>query len=308
MENNPSQTLHQAIQKKFGLISACEGASSKLFCDPETNSNPLQSHQFVIPQLRVAEDIATQERLRQAADARNEKLLNEIKRRRQCSENENNASGFIIPKLGAVPGEPLGETKLNIPLLARLEQGVGQLQISSGDGDRAGNSMLLSMPPTIGPTPLIDLTSTVIAGVKDAPPKESATKAKEKQKRQHTENFEIPFIACNPDRRSKLSGGLLADRRRSQHDEKLGDSEKGKILEIKEEPSTVGSMLDTIVGYPEPRRPQLEYAGTMVERQHLKLCLRPDYGTQIKRFRFDTPSPDELVKQALQKSWRISRT
>ncbi|XP_017088223.2 uncharacterized protein [Drosophila bipectinata] len=285
MENNPSQTLHQAIQKKFGLISACEGGSSKLFCDPETNSIPLQSHQFVIPQLRVPEDIATQERLRQAADVRNEKLLNEIKRRRQCSENENNASGFIIPKLGAVPGEPLGETKLNIPLLGRLEQGVGQLQISSGDGDRA-----------------------VIAGIKDAPPKESATKAKEKQKRQHTENFEIPFIACNPVRRSKLSGGLLADQRRSQHDETLGDSEKGEILEIKEEPSSVGSMLDTVVGYPAPRRPQLEYAGTVVERQHLKLCVRQDYGTQIKRFRFDTPSPDELVKQALQKSWRISRT
>ncbi|EDV34419.1 uncharacterized protein Dana_GF21307 [Drosophila ananassae] len=304
MESNPTQTLHQAIQKKFGLPSACEGASSKLCCDPETNSNPPQ---FIIPQLRIGEDLGTQELLRQASDARTEKLLNDIKRRRQCSETENNTSGFIIPKLGAVPGEPLGETKLNIPLLARLEQSVGQLHISSGDGDRVGDTRLASMPQT-GPTPLIDLTSTVIAGVKDAPPKESATKAKEKQKRRNTENFEIPFIACNPVRRCKLSGGLLANRRHSLHDENVDESEKGEILEIKEEPSAVGSMLDTIVGYPEPRRPQLEYAVTSLERQHLKLCVRPDYGTQIKRFRFDTPSPDELVKQALQKSWRISRT
>lgn len=305
MESNPTQTLYQAIQKKFGLPSACEGASSKLCCDPETKTNPPQ---FIIPQLRPGEDLGTPEPFRQATDAQNETLLNDIKRRRQCSETENTASGFIIPRLGAAPGEPLGETKLNIPLLARLEQSVGLLQISSGDGDRAGDTRQVLMPQTTGPSPPIDLTSTVIAGVKDAPPKESATKAKEKQKRRHTENFEIPFIACNPVRRCKLSGGLLGNRRHSLHDENVDESEKGEILELKEEPSAVGSMLDTIVGYPEPRRAQLDYAVTSLERQHLKLCVRQDYGTQIKRFRFDTPSPDELVKKALQKSWRISRT
>jgi len=67
-------------------------------------------------------------------------------------------------------------------------------------------------------------------------------------------------------------------------------------------------MLDAVVGYPEPRRPRLEYAVTRLERQHLRMCQREDYGSQVKRFRFDTPSPDELVKQALQKSWRVSRT
>ncbi|KAH8419810.1 hypothetical protein KR009_002863 [Drosophila setifemur] len=310
MESNPRQTLHQAIQKQFGLQNAGEGGSSKLSSDSPTTSspNPAQRHQFVIPQLRIPQllpqtpiDLAAQERSRQEANERNEKLLNEIKRRRKLSESENPlgvSEGFIIPNL-SIPGAPLGETKLNIPLLERLERSVGELHISSsGEGDRA----------TAPATPLIDLTSTVIVGAKNAPPKESASKARQKQKGRNSESFEIPFIACDQStRRCPFSGGLLASRK-YPHEEEAATEAAQDIHEIREEPSVVGIMLDTILGYPEPRQPQLDYAVTRLERQHLKMYAMEEYGSQVKRFRFDTPSPDELVKQALQKSWRISRT
>lgn len=204
---------------------------------------------------------------------------------------------FVIPRLlGAATGEPL-----NIPLLSRLERGVGQLQIRDDDGGDRASAMKTTQAP------LIDLTSTVIAGSKDGPPKEAASKAREKlaASQQH---FSIPFNPCDTVRRSPaLSGGLLASRR-SLPARDLDEDAAAAVPPPDSRPGPIGCMLDAIVGYPEPRQPQLQYAVTRLERRHLKMCSREDYGGQVKRFRFDTPSPDELVKQALQKSWRVTRT
>nr|XP_016942073.1 uncharacterized protein LOC108018979 [Drosophila suzukii] len=313
MATNPTQTLHQAIQAKFGL----QGASDSPTLGGTSGTPPQTTPRFVIPQLKIPQlqlqaataDAAAQRESRLAAEAHNQLLLNEIKlRRRQRSESENQSTtgaGFVIPQLAATtttPGKPL-----NIPLLARLEHGVDRLRIrdDGGDGVKAGATI------TSTPAPLIDLSSTVIAASKDAPPKESASKARQLTSR---ENFDIPFIACDRGRKSTPTGGLLANRRRSLNaeDEEAAEDELANQApantDYREQPGPIGQMLDAVVGYPEPRRPRLEYAVTQLERQHLRMCQREDYGSQVKRFRFDTPSPDELVKQALQKSWRVSRT
>uniref|UniRef100_A0A6P4FRF9 Uncharacterized protein LOC108052342 n=1 Tax=Drosophila rhopaloa TaxID=1041015 RepID=A0A6P4FRF9_DRORH len=299
MTSNPTHTLHQAIQAKFGTQNASD--TSKL---SSTSTTPPQTTpRFVIPQLKIPQlqlqastDAAAQRESRQAADAHNQLLLNEIQlRRRQRSESENKvpSAQFVIPPLVPTPAE-----RLNIPLLSRLERGVDQLQIRDDGGDRAPNR---STPAA----PLIDLSSTVIAGIKDAPPKESASKARQLTSR---ENFDIPFIACDRGQRSTPTGGLLANRRSLHAEEDELADHTPADTEFREQPGPIGQMLDAVVGYPEPRKPRLEYAVTQLERQHLRLCQRESYGSQVKRFPFDTPSPDELVKQALQKSWRASRT
>jgi len=175
MATNPTQTLHQAIQAKFGL----QGASDSPTLGGTSGSTPQTTPRFVIPQLKIPQlqlqaataDAAAQRESRLAADAHNQLLLNEIKlRRRQRSESENQSttgSGFVIPQLAATtttPGKPL-----NIPLLARLEHGVDRLRIrdDGGDGAKAGATI------TSTPAPLIDLSSTVIAASKDAPPKDT---------------------------------------------------------------------------------------------------------------------------------------
>ncbi|XP_016994680.2 uncharacterized protein [Drosophila takahashii] len=281
MASNPTQTLHQAIQAKFGLPNASEATQLS-----STGGTPPQTTpRFVIPQLKIPQlqlQAASSAESRQAAEAHNQLLLNEIQlRRRQRSESENKG-GFGIPPLAAEP--PNIPNIPNIPLLARLDQ----LQLRDEGGD----------------PPLIDLSSTVIAGSKDAPPKESASKAR--QLISSRETFDIPFIACDRgnSRRTTPTGGLLAHRRRSEEE----PEEAPARTDYPEQPGPIGQMLDAVVGYPEPRKPRLEYAVTRLERQHLRMCRREEYGSQVKRFRFDTPSPDELVKQALQKSWRVSRT
>ncbi|KAH8245616.1 hypothetical protein KR032_012501 [Drosophila birchii] len=327
MGTNPTQTLHQAIQKQFGLSNPSDSSKLSNDCQP---TQP--QHRFVIPQLRIPQlqlqqptDLAAQERSKQATDAHNQQLLDEIRRRRQDSESDTTttttttrtapaggATGigglpttrFVIPQLGAATGEPL-----NIPLLSRLERRVGQLQIREDDGgDRAGAMKSTQTPQS----PLIDLTSTVIAGSKDGPPKVAASKAREKLAASQ-EHFSIPFNPCDTPAARKnpaLSvGGLLGKRRRPMHAEDA-EEEAGaaSVPPPESRPGPIGRLLDTVVGYPEPRQPQLQYAITSLERRHLKMCAREDYGSQVKRFRFDTPSPDELVKQALQKSWRVTRT
>ncbi|XP_016949091.1 uncharacterized protein LOC108023918 [Drosophila biarmipes] len=315
MATNPTQTLHQAIQAKYGLQDASDASPG----GSTSGTPPQATPRFVIPQLKIPQlrlqaataDAAAQRESRLAADAHNQLLLNEIQlRRRQRSESENQVllsttgTGFVIPQLAATtttPGKPL-----NIPLLSRLERGVDQLRIRDDGGDGATASQA-----TATPAPLIDLSSTVIAASKDAPPKESASKARQLTSR---ENFDIPFIACDRGRRSTPTGGLLATRRRSLNaeDEEAAEDELANQAPANtnypEHPGPIGQMLDAVVGYPEPRRPRLEYAVTRLERQHLRMCQREEYGSQVKRFRFNTPSPDELVKQALQKSWRVSRT
>ncbi|XP_041674367.1 uncharacterized protein LOC121529661 [Drosophila eugracilis] len=293
MASNPTQTLHQAIQAKYGLQSNSE--SSQL--SSTSGTLPQTTPRFVIPQLKIpqlqlqaATDAAAQRESRQAAETHNQSILNEIQlRQRQRSESETNLQSvrFPIPQLASTPG--------NIPTLSRLERGVDQLQIRDDGGDRANI--------TTTQAPLIDLSSTVIAGNRDAPPKESASKARQLASR---EDFDIPFISCDRGRRNTPTGGLLG-RSLNNYEDELVDNAPADT-EFREQPGPIGHMLDVVVGYPEPRRPCLEYAVTRLERQHLKMCQNENYGSQVKRFRFDTPSPDELVKQALQKSWRITRT
>ncbi|XP_017055916.1 LOW QUALITY PROTEIN: uncharacterized protein LOC108097888 [Drosophila ficusphila] len=302
MANNTTKTLFQAIQAEYGLPTASD--SSKL---SSTGGTPPQTTpRFVIPQLKIPQlqlqpstDSAAQQKSRQAAEAHNQMLLNEIQlRRRQKSESENKvqSSGFVIPQLGSTPAEPL-----NIPLLSRLERGVDRLHIRDDGGDGATTRPAAAEAPS----PLIDLSSTIIAANKNAPPKESASKSRQQT---NQENFEIPFIACDRGRKSIPTGGLLASRRSLHEEEDQPDDQTPANTDFPEHPGPIGQMLDAVVGYPEPRKPQLEYSVSRLERQHLRMCQREDYGVQVKRFRFDTPSPDELVKQALQKSWRVSRT
>ncbi|EDV46826.1 uncharacterized protein LOC6550311 [Drosophila erecta] len=290
MANNPTQTLHQAIKAEFGTQSTSD--LSKL--SSISGTNPQMTPRFAIPQLKIPQlqlqanaNAAAQQESRQAAETHNQLLLNEIQLRQQSqrseSENKPQLVGFVIPQLGATPMQPL-----SIPLLSRLERGVDKLQI----GDGATNT---DTPAS----PLIDLSFTVIAGNSGAPPKESASKARQLTSR---ENFDIPFIACDRGR-STPTGDILASRRSINYEE-----DEPANSDYREQPGPIGLMLDAVVGYPEPRKPRLVYAVTPLERQHLRMCQHKDYGSQVKRFRFDTPSPDELVKQALQKSWRVSRT
>ncbi|XP_051858011.1 uncharacterized protein LOC117567778 isoform X2 [Drosophila albomicans] len=272
---------------------------------------------FVIPQLKIpqlnlghqpntAEALAAQEAQHRAADAHNELLLNEIKRRREQQKAASSSvgdqlptlGGFTIPKLRTASGEALEEPQLNIPLLNKLrsqnnsltevtqvEQGVKKLKIATET------------------VPLIDLTTAVIAMPKDAPPREAATKVSNRKATLVTEHFDIPFIGCDG-LRSRLNAGLLSKTQLKTQT----DIESQPIVEIEEKSSIIGKFMDRSVGYPQPRKPQLKYAASQLELQHLKMCQRQDYGSNLKRFLFDTPSPDERIKEALQKSWRISRT
>ncbi|XP_026846203.1 uncharacterized protein LOC6598362 [Drosophila persimilis] len=312
MESNQKPSLHQAIQQKLGLQNDSE--STKL----NTSAFKLIIPQLKIPQLNKGNptpiDLAEQEKERQAVDARNKLLLNEMKRRRQISEGEKTAgqpfSGFVIPQLCVAPGEPSADAaKLNIPLLnkllsqnmssgalPKLERAVDRLHISGGDG----GDTIPPLHPVPTAAPLIDLTTAVIKGNQNAPPKEYASKARLKRA-QNTHTFDIPFIAYDPVKRFAPSICLLTD-------DKCSMSVDGSDLLAPEHHSVIGSLLDAVVGYPEPRKPQVKYAISLLEQQHLKMYRREDYGSNVKRFRFDTPSPDEVVKQALQKTWRSSKT
>lgn len=284
--------------------------------------------QLIIPQLRVpqsvtAESIAAQEEQHRATDAHNEMLLNEIKRRREQSDNQMAKDresyngmlpgGITIPKLRGISGQPFEIPQLNIPLLNKLRsqnnlldvapslEVAQSLDVSQLERDvntlKIGSSSTVKCPSE--PTALIDLTTTVIAVQKDAVPREAASKVL-KKKAAVTEHFDIPFISCDG-LRNRLSADLLSKKRQN-------DESKSPAIKIVEKCSVVGKFMDRTVGYPNPRKPQLKYAATPLELQHLKMYMREDYGSNIKRFRFDTPSPDEKVKEALQKSLRISRT
>ncbi|KAI8035236.1 hypothetical protein M5D96_012047 [Drosophila gunungcola] len=159
---------------------------------------------------------------------------------------------FVIPQLKITQLQLQAST--NTDVVAQQASRVDQLQIGDDAGDGAT-------------TPLIDLSSTVIAGNKDAPPKESASKTRQ----------------------------LTTTSRQNFGDDELADQTPANT-EFREQPGPIGHMLDAVVGYPEPRTPRLEYAVTRLERQHLRMCQREDYGSQVKRFRFETPSPDELIK------------
>ncbi|KAH8416394.1 hypothetical protein KR222_001448 [Zaprionus bogoriensis] len=294
--------------------------------------------QLKIPQLHLtkpatAEQVAAQNEHLRAAKAHNELLRNAIKQRLQQNDEQapkdptlftaasgsglqgQLAGGFTIPKLRTASGVPLEEPLFNIPLLnklrsqnnvlelTQLEQKVDKLKLETGDKlmsiqEDSGPApapvpiAAASASAAPAPAPLIDLTSTVIAAHKNAPPRELATKVRNKQEAAAM-HFNIPFISCE----------RLRNRRYSLTE----DSEEAP-MGIVEQAGAVGSMLDQSVGYPNPRKPQLKYAATSLELQHLKLYKREDYGANIIRFHFDSPSPDEIVKLALQKSWRISRT
>ncbi|EDW27585.1 GL20192 [Drosophila persimilis] len=295
MESNQKPSLHQAIQQKLGLQNDSE--STKL----NTSAFKLIIPQLKIPQLNKGNptpiDLAEQEKERQAVDARNKLLLNEMKRRRQISEGEKTAgqpfSGFVIPQLCVAPGEPQNMSSGALP---KLERAVDRLHISGGDG----GDTIPPLHPVPTAAPLIDLTTAVIKGNQNAPPKEYASKARLKRA-QNTHTFDIPFIAYDPVKRFAPSICLLTD-------DKCSMSVDGSDLLAPEHHSVIGSLLDAVVGYPEPRKPQVKYAISLLEQQHLKMYRREDYGSNVKRFRFDTPSPDEVVKQALQKTWRSSKT
>ncbi|XP_034103872.1 uncharacterized protein LOC117567778 isoform X1 [Drosophila albomicans] len=313
---------------------------------------------FVIPQLKIpqlnlghqpntAEALAAQEAQHRAADAHNELLLNEIKRRREQQKAASSSvgdqlptlGGFTIPKLRTASGEALEEPQLNIPLLNKLrsqnnsltevtqvEQGVKKLKIATETLPQEpqlnipllnklhsqNNSLtevtqveqgVKKLKIATETVPLIDLTTAVIAMPKDAPPREAATKVSNRKATLVTEHFDIPFIGCDG-LRSRLNAGLLSKTQLKTQT----DIESQPIVEIEEKSSIIGKFMDRSVGYPQPRKPQLKYAASQLELQHLKMCQRQDYGSNLKRFLFDTPSPDERIKEALQKSWRISRT
>ncbi|XP_064555759.1 uncharacterized protein LOC135440491 [Drosophila montana] len=336
LDKENTQTLQQAIHLRFGTQNASEPTKSHISIGPK----------LVIPQLKIPQinastptsaEVLSAEEHRRAADAHNERLLNAIKRRREQSEASHSARDssasskestdsllaklpllngiscrLTIPKLRTASGEPLDEPQFNIPLLnklrsqnnslelTQLEKGVSKLKLTADDG---GDSTKLKSIQEMqqAPTPLIDLTSTVIAIQKDAPPREAASKVRHKQAAV-MEHFDIPFIGC--DSLNRVSVGMLFKKRQSS----TSSDFEATVTRIIEKSSDVGSMLDATVGYPRPRQPQLRYAASPLELQNLKMYKREDYGTNIKRFRFDTASPDEIVKEALQKSWRISRT
>lgn len=316
-----TQTLLKAIHLKYQGIPN-SGAEAK------NGTNGIVIPQLTIPQLNLnkpatAEQFAAQKEHLRAANAHNEILRDAIKRRFEQSDSPNApkdptlstessgsgglqhhqlSGGLTIPKLRTASGVPLEEPQFNIPLLNKLrsqnnvleltQQKVANLKITADDGVKPESKQ----ENFTAATPLIDLTSTVIAAHRDAPPRELATKLRNKQETAG-EQFNIPFISCESLR-------LLLRRRRHS----LTDDTEEAPVRIVEKAGAVGRMLDRSVGYPEPRKPQLKYAATPLELQHLKLYKREDYGENIKRFRFDSPSPDEIVKLALQKSLRISRT
>ncbi|KAH8275916.1 hypothetical protein KR044_006346 [Drosophila immigrans] len=273
---------------------------------------------LVIPQLKIpqlnlgqqqlpntAEALAAQEAQNRAADAHNEFLLNEIKRRReqqamaaggQLEGTLGGGGGFTIPKLRAASGEALEEPHLNIPLLNKLRSQNNSLTAVTSQVQQ----LKLTTATATATDQLIDLTSAVIAVAKDAPPREAASKMMSRRATQITEHFDIPFIGCD-NLRSRLNAGILSKKTQD-------DNESPPLREIEEKSSIIGMFMDRSVGYPQPRQPQLKYAVSQLERQHLKMCQRIDYGSNLNRFLFDTPSPDERIKEALQKSWRVSRT
>ncbi|XP_030378375.1 uncharacterized protein LOC115627000 [Scaptodrosophila lebanonensis] len=336
LEKEQNQTLLQAIQNKSD--------KQNVPGDPKSNNSEGFSA-FVIPQLNInkltsAAEMSTtdQEERRRAVDAHNDMLLNEIRRRQETdrlgtaqmdlfkptmfalsqsdgqSPQTNTLAGFTIPILRSAAGEPLEQSHFDIPLLNKLrsqnnllglnqvEQGVSKLKITPADegGDSAKQNTTMQHH-------VIDLTSTIIAVNKDAPPRESASKMRLRLA-ENTEKFDIPFIACDR-RRCRFSDGLLASKKRRFSSGSKEDVDQEPIDDIVEAaPSAIGRMFDIIHNYPAPRQPQLKYASTPLERQHIKMYKHKDYGSNIKRFLFDTPSPDEVVKEALKKSWCISRT
>ncbi|XP_023164273.1 uncharacterized protein LOC111595006 [Drosophila hydei] len=312
LDKENTQTLQQSIQHTLGSQNASETSKSHISI----------GRKFVIPQLIPKINTnkpATAEQVEhsRAAAAHNELLLNAIKVKQSearyptVSTKDKTVGQLTIPNLLTDSGESLEKPRVHVQLsdkllkqnnsleLTQVVKGVQSLKISTDDGGDSTKLKTTQEKPTQAPTTLIDLTSTLIATVKDAPPREAATKVRCKQAAAVVEHFDIPFISCD-----RPSVGLLSKKRQSSIS---GDLEP-IVTRVVEKSSAVGSMMDATVGYPRPRKPQLKYAASPFELQILKLYKREDYGTNIKRFRFDTPSPDEIVKTALQKSLRISRT
>ncbi|EDW07950.1 uncharacterized protein LOC6586206 [Drosophila mojavensis] len=312
LDKENTQSLQQSIHQTLGSQNASEPPKSHISIGTK----------FVIPQLlppRNTNQPASAEQLEhnRAAAAHNEQLLNAIRvkqseARDQPGSTENiTMRQLIIPNLLTASGETLEDTHLQIPLNKLLKQsnsldltpvikGVISLNITA---DEAGEITKLKTtkenPERSQAVKTIDLTSTLIARHKDAAPREAATKLRHKQASSVVEHFDIPFISCD-----RPPIGLLYEKNLIRMS---GDADPFPSRNM-EKSSAVGSMMDATVGYPRPRKPQLKYAASPSELQNLKLCKREDYGANIKRFRFDTPSPDEIVKAALQKSLRISRT
>lgn len=149
---------------------------------------------FIIPQLKVphrvtdmpntGEVTAAQEEQHRIADAHNEMLLNEIKRRREQSDNLGmgmtvpmGLSSFSVPKLRTPSGQTLDKPQFNIPLLnklrsqnnsfevTQLERDVTKLKITPDDFEGIQKQPQQQEPPAAA---LIDLTKTVIVVQKDA--------------------------------------------------------------------------------------------------------------------------------------------
>ncbi|KAH8306523.1 hypothetical protein KR018_005892 [Drosophila ironensis] len=319
---NPPQTLHQAIQRKFGLPTACEdGSSTKLNSDPILEPAGMPKSKLVIP-LLMPQQTSTPDKAREATAARNKMLLDELRRRQDKDAGNAKPPAFVIPQLG----EPLGGGKLSNSPLIRLESGVKRLNISGGSSDSSSiNSSICSSSSGIGsssggdgPTmapgiedadmPLIDLTGLIIDSQKGAPVKETASKARERQQATGDKSFAIPFIACDSGTRRKLSGGLLDSRRRFLKDEETAETLPKKPAEEEDAPSPIGRLLDTYVSRREPGVHYVKFGATRLERLHLKICFGQLFDGPVKRFRFDTPSPDAVVKQTLLKTSRISHT
>lgn len=304
-----TRSLRQSIHQTLGSQNASEPAKSHISIGTK----------FVIPQLlpqRNTSKPATAEQVEhnRAAAAHNEQLLNAIRVKQSEARDQSGSSNIrqlIIPNLLSASGESLGDSHLQIPLNKLLKQsnsldltqvinGVIDLNITADDADEITKLKTTKENPARSQAAkTIDLTSTLIARQKDAAPREAASKMRHKQASSVVEHFDIPFISCD-----RPPIGLLYEKNliRMSRD---ADPFAARNME---KSSAVGSMMDATVGYPRPRKPQLKYAASPFELQNLKLYKREDYGTNIKRFRFDTPSPDDIVKAALQKSMRISRT
>ncbi|EDV92349.1 uncharacterized protein LOC6566213 [Drosophila grimshawi] len=270
-----TQTLQQTIQLKFDTQNASE---------PKSSPNSMQP-KLALPQLRIP----------------------------KLNTTNSMICGLTIPKLRGASGEPLKERQFDIPLLNQLRNQNNSLEVNHGLAKRV--SALKIIEPVDGgqvtkvaingedrATAPIDLTTAVIAVQKNAPPREAASKQRQKQST-IVEHFDIPFIRCDSNR---LYVGLLFGKRHRCNSDKMEPPTTSEQIMAK--PSDVGSMLSTSAGYPKSRRSQLKYAATPTELLHLEMYYREDYGRNIKRFRFDTPSPDELVKESLKKSLRILRT
>ncbi|TDG40942.1 hypothetical protein AWZ03_012646 [Drosophila navojoa] len=312
LDKENKQSLQQSIHQTLGSQNASEPGKTHFSIGTK----------FVIPQLlpqRNTSKTASAEQMEhnRAAAAHNEQLLNAIRLKQSEARDQSGSSEniairqLIIPNLLTASGETLENTHLHIPFnkslnqsksldLTKVIKGVVNLNINADEAGEITKLKTTKEDPALSQVEkTIDLTTTLIARQKGAAPREAASKVRHKRASSVVEHFDIPFISCD-----RPPIGLLYKKNLIR----MSGDEGAFASRNMEKSSVVGSMMDATVGYPAPRKPQLKYAASPLELQNLKLCKREDYGTNIKRFRFDTPSPDEIVKAALQKSLRISRT